>query len=65
MLPVQEGLALDMEEEQTCRGARVDDLRQGGGIIYEGKKLNYLFMEDGEKEIMEKYRKRERNMPKR
>lgn len=54
MLPVQEGLALDMEEEQTCRGARVDDLRQGGGIIYEGKKLNYLFMEDGEKEIMEK-----------
>lgn len=65
MLPVQGGLALDMEGEQTHRGAWVDDLRQGGGIIYEGKKLNYLFMEDGEKGIVEKYQKREINVPKR
>lgn len=34
----------------------------GGGIIYEGKKLNYLFMEDGGKGIIEGHQKREREI---
>lgn len=48
-----------MEELEWMTGGR------GGGIIYEGKKLNYLFMEDGGKGIIEGHQKRERNTPKR
>lgn len=43
-----------MEELEWMTGGR------GGGIIYKGKKLNYLFMEDGGKGIIEGQQKRER-----
>lgn len=43
-----------MEELEWMTGGR------GGGIIYKGKKLNYLFMEDGGKGIIEGHQKRER-----
>lgn len=40
-------------------------LEAGRGLFMKAKKLNYLFMEDGERGIIEEHPRRDRDRPKR